>query len=244
VSTNRKDVIRRGAHDVDGRESAIGVVIVDSALTRRESLELLLRTQRDLEVLGGVSTATEAADLISGGNHPPCSIALLALPLRGNEDFLGAIESLGSSPSTVVRLTYGLGVDRMSVGLALLAGADGFVDTALPPGEFLEAIRRAARGELVLAGLGSSSEESVPRSGIEGIGYAPLSPREREVLTLAADGYTARQIATRLGVRERTVTTHLSRIYRKLGTSGRMESVRAAIRTGIIDIREGIDHPA
>jgi DNA-binding NarL/FixJ family response regulator len=229
---------------VGGRQSAIGVVIVDSALTRRESLELLLQTQPDLGVLGGVSTAAEAAALIAGGNDPPCSIALLGLPLRGNDDLLGAIESLGGSPSTVVRLTYGLGVDRMSVGLALLAGADGFVDTALPPGEFLEGIRRAARGELVLAGLGSSPEEGVPSPGIQGIGYAPLSPREREVLTLAADGHTARQIGTRLGVRERTVTTHLSRIYRKLGTSGRMESVRAAIRTGIIDVREESEDPA
>jgi predicted transcriptional regulator len=56
------------------------------------------------------------------------------------------------------------------------------------------------------------------------------------VLVAAADGLTAREIARRLGVRERTVTTHLNHIYRKLGASGRIAAVTAAARMGVLTL--------
>ena len=57
-----------------------------------------------------------------------------------------------------------------------------------------------------------------------------LTRREREVLAVAAEGLTAREIADRLGVRERTVTTHLARIYGKLGAGNRLAALRLAAR--------------
>ena len=63
-----------------------------------------------------------------------------------------------------------------------------------------------------------------------------LTEREREVLTVAAEGLTAREIATRLGVRERTVTTHLGRIYGKLGVGSRLAAVRLAARSGLVTV--------
>jgi DNA-binding NarL/FixJ family response regulator len=61
-----------------------------------------------------------------------------------------------------------------------------------------------------------------------------LTEREREVLVVAAVGLTARQIASRLGVRERTVTTHLARIYGKLGVGSRLAAIRLATRSGLV----------
>lgn len=61
-----------------------------------------------------------------------------------------------------------------------------------------------------------------------------LTGREKEVLGLLADGYSARQIATRLALSERTVNTHVASLYRKLAVSNRVEAVRAAIRMGIV----------
>src|SRR5262249_50394612 len=66
--------------------------------------------------------------------------------------------------------------------------------------------------------------------------YLRLTGREREVLAVAAEGLTARQIATRLGVRERTVTTHLARIYGKLGVGNRLAAVRMAARSGLVTV--------
>ncbi len=63
-----------------------------------------------------------------------------------------------------------------------------------------------------------------------------LTEREREVLTVAAEGLTAREMATRLGVRERTVTTHLGRIYGKLGVGSRLAAVRLAARSGLVTV--------
>jgi DNA-binding NarL/FixJ family response regulator len=63
-----------------------------------------------------------------------------------------------------------------------------------------------------------------------------LTVREREVLTVAAEGLTARQIAGRLGVRERTVTTHLGRIYGKLGVGTRLAAIRVAARSGLVSV--------
>ena len=63
-----------------------------------------------------------------------------------------------------------------------------------------------------------------------------LSESEREVLKVAAEGLTARQIGTRLGVRERTVTTHLARIYGKLGVGSRMAAIRQASRSGLVSV--------
>jgi ATP/maltotriose-dependent transcriptional regulator MalT len=61
-----------------------------------------------------------------------------------------------------------------------------------------------------------------------------VTEREREVLALAAQGFTARQIGNRLGVTERTVTTHLDHIYRKLGVSGRIAAISAGQQLGLL----------
>src|SRR5207244_6423856 len=64
----------------------------------------------------------------------------------------------------------------------------------------------------------------------------PLTEREREVLCVAAEGLTARQIAARLGLAERTVTTHLAHIYGKLGVGGRVEAITEAARAGLVTV--------
>lgn len=61
-----------------------------------------------------------------------------------------------------------------------------------------------------------------------------LTEREREVLKVAAEGLTAREIGERLGVRERTVTTHLGRIYTKLGVGTRIAAIRVATVSGLV----------
>ena len=63
-----------------------------------------------------------------------------------------------------------------------------------------------------------------------------LTERERQVLSVAAEGLTAREIAGRLGVRERTITTHLARIYGKLGVGSRLAAIRIAARAGLVSV--------
>ena len=128
----------------------------------------------------------------------------------------------------------------MDVSRALFVGADGFVDKDADPAELVAGIRAAAAGEMVLAGIPASWVGEIA-AGIDRSLEATLvlTAREREVLNLLAEGLTARQMGARLGIRERTVTTHLSRIYRKLRANGRVSALSAAARAGLVSIGTG-----
>jgi DNA-binding NarL/FixJ family response regulator len=119
-------------------------------------------------------------------------------------------------------------------------GADGFVDKNIDPADFLDALRNAAEGHMVLSvpssmAVGDVATELERRRHIEG----QLTEREREILVIAAKGLTAREIAVRLGIRERTVTTHLARIYGKLGVGNRLSAITVAARSGLVSV--GVD---
>ena len=93
----------------------------------------------------------------------------------------------------------------------------------------LDAIRLTAQGEAVITGLSRPTSDKAAESAFE------LTPRELQVLQLAAQGMTARQMARKLGVHERTVTTHLHHIYGKLGASNRVVALGEASRAGLLD---------
>jgi DNA-binding NarL/FixJ family response regulator len=138
----------------------------------------------------------------------------------------------------LIILATGADLHRGSISQGLFAGADGFVHKNSSPERFLEATRRAAAGEVVLEGLPRGALGGIVE-GVEGMerqrATTPiLTDREKAVLVAAADGLTAREIGRRLGVSERTVTTHLNHIYRKLNVSSRVAALSAAWRLGLI----------
>jgi DNA-binding NarL/FixJ family response regulator len=127
--------------------------------------------------------------------------------------------------------------DSNTISRALFVGADGYVDKNASPSEFLDALKRAAEGEVVLVGPREEWIASIA-DGLERHkeAQAMLTQREREVLTIAAEGVTAREIGERLGLRERTITTHLGRIYGKLGVNSRTAAVTTAARSGLVSV--------
>jgi DNA-binding NarL/FixJ family response regulator len=132
-------------------------------------------------------------------------------------------------------LACGANADDLTVSQALFTGADGFVSKDVEPEAFVHAVRRAAEGHLVLEGVPDSWVMQIADNVERAASTEPvLTQREAEVLAVAAEGLTARQIGHRLGVRERTVTTHLGRIYRKLGASGRIAALTAASEFGVL----------
>ena len=117
------------------------------------------------------------------------------------------------------------------IALALLAGADNCISAFVDHREFVQAVRATAAGECVVptdlgSGLGRLIRElSVERND-------RLSPREVEVLQLAANGLSVAQIASRLCVSVNTTQTHLRRTYRKLGVHNRGGAIPEAMRVG------------
>ena len=217
----------------------LGVVLVDPLPVVRAGLGMLIEDGSDLEVLAEAGSADEALEAL-GRIHNRRVVVLVGLGITGERDAFWLIRTLRERLPALAILGCGANADPMAISRALFVGADGFVDKNVDPPSFLRAVRQAADGEMVLAGppsewVGSIAEEIERRSESEHL----LTEREREVLVVASEGLTAREIAERLGVRERTVTTHLGRIYGKLGVGTRVAAIRVAANAGIVGVGLG-----
>lgn len=214
----------------------LGVILVDPLPVVRAGLGLLIQDQPDLEVVAEAGTAEEAIAAVARVRRGTV-IVLVGMNLDGSHDSFWLIRTIREQFPAMKVLGCGARADALAISRALFVGADGFVDKNIDPAEFLQALRRAADGEMVLAGPPSewvgAIAEGLDRRREED---TRLTEREREVLNVAAEGLTAKEIAARLGVRERTVTTHLGRIYGKLGVGSRVAAIRAAATSGLVSV--------
>jgi DNA-binding NarL/FixJ family response regulator len=213
----------------------LGVILVDPLPVVRAGMSMLIEDRPDLEVLAEVGSAEEALGAL--GRIRRHSVVLVGMNLEGERDAHWLIRTIRERFPSIAVLACGARSDPMAISRALFLGADGYVDKNIDPVEFLQTIRQAADGEMVLAGppnewVGAIADGLEQRHEIE----TRLTEREREVLSVAAEGLTAREIAGRLGVRERTVTTHLGRIYGKLGVGTRVAAIRVAAQSGLVSV--------
>lgn len=217
----------------------LGVVVVDPLPVVRAGLVRLIGEHPELEVLAELGDADGALEAI-GRLRRSRVLILVGLGLQGFHDSYWLIRALRERFPMHAVLGCGANADTSAISRALFVGADGFVDKNVDPAEFLTSLRRAMEREMVLVGPPDGSLGSI----VDGIEQrrkldARLTEREREVLAVAAEGLTAREIAERLGVAERTVTTHLGRIYGKLGVGNRLSAIRAAARSGLVSVAIG-----
>jgi DNA-binding NarL/FixJ family response regulator len=217
----------------------LGVVLVDPLPVVRAGLGMLIEERAELEVLaeaGDAADALEAMDRIRNRKI----VVLVGLGVTGEHDAFWLIRTLRERFPALAILGCGANADPMEISRALFVGADGFVDKNVDPLTFLRSLREASEGGMVLAGppnewVGAIAEGIERRRDVEDL----LTDREREVLEVAAEGLTAREIAERLGVSERTVTTHLGRIYGKLGVGTRVAAIRVAANAGLVAVGVG-----
>ena len=212
----------------------LGVVVVDPLPVVRAGLSLLIEERPGMEVLAEAGTGDEGLEAIQRLRRSRV-VVLVGLGLGGDHDAYWLIRVVRERFPSHAILGCGANSDPTDISRALFVGADGFVDKNIDPIEFLQCLRRAANHEMVLSGppagsVGRIAESIDRRRDVE----RKLTEREREVLVVAAEGLTAREIATRLGVRERTVTTHLARIYGKLGVGTRLAAIRLATQSGLV----------
>ena len=214
----------------------IGVILVDPLPVVRAGLKLLIDGTGDMEVLAAEGDALDAVEAASKVRRTRV-VVLAGLGLSGEHDAAWFIRAIRERHPSFQLLAVGANADPTTVSWALFVGADGFVDKNVGATEFLDAIRQVADREMALVGPAPSSVGQIAE-GLERrreLDYR-LTQREREVLSVAAEGLTAREIADRLGVRERTVTTHLARIYGKLGVGSRLAAIRLAARSGLVTV--------
>jgi two-component system, NarL family, response regulator NreC len=207
-------------------ESIVRVILADDHEIVRDGIRMILEPERDIEVIAEVGDA-ESARRRTSDLKPDVLVLDLNMPDGSSLPTIPAI--LEASPQTaVVALTM-----QDEPGFAREAfrlGAKAYVVKQSAGRELIEAIRAAlAGGTYINPQLGArvAAEPEGPPGG--------LTPRESEVLTLIAQGHTNPEIAERLVVSVRTVETHRSAIYRKVGTSNRAELVHYAREHGLVD---------
>jgi two-component system, NarL family, response regulator NreC len=208
--------------------SPITVILADDHDAVRRNLRLLLDREEGVEVVA------EAADISAVLRHVPSRVPhVLVLDLRmPNGSSVETIRRLRAEVPETEIVVLTMEQSPAFAHRALGAGAIGFVLKDKADDELPEAVRRAAQGEeyvstRVAAGLAAL------RKGVDGDG---LSPRETEVLTLIALGYTNVEIAHKLHLSARTVETHRAHIHDKLGLKTRAELVRHALRRQLIAV--------
>jgi DNA-binding NarL/FixJ family response regulator len=203
----------------------IRVLVAEDHSVMRRGLVELLGVADDFEVVGTAANGAEAIEL-ARELRPDVVLMDISMPDVDGIHATGSI--LEAEPGTRVVMLTAFS-DRDRVVAALDAGAIGYLLKDSEPDEVLDAVRAAARGDAPLAPpaarhlLAARSEEQ----------RADLSKREREVLTLLAEGLPNKLIARRLEISEKTVKTHLTSVFQRIGVSDRTQAALWAQRHGI-----------
>ncbi|HEY6567950.1 MAG TPA: response regulator transcription factor [Actinomycetota bacterium] len=207
----------------------IRVLIVDDHEVVLAGLRQLIDGFEDVEV---IESATDGLQAIEACASTTPDVVLLDLEMP-NMDGIEATRAIKtSSPATnVVVFTYFS--DRARIVQALDAGATGYLLKDADPRELHSAIKAAAEGGVPLHPTAAAAmlEE---RSEAGTRAHSELSPREQEVLVLVGDGLANKQIARRLGISEKTVKTHLTKIFQTIGVTDRTQAALWAERNGLL----------
>lgn len=201
------------------------VVVVDDHPVVRAGLVALLSTRHGVQVVGEAATMAEAMAIV-GQTRP--DVILMDLQLGADDGVTTTIALRERDPAARVLILTTFDTDADIVA-AIEAGACGYLLKDATPDALGAAVEAAARGEMVFAPsvAGRLASRAVSRP-------AELTDREREIVTLLAEGLTNRQIARRLFLSEATVKTHLVHVFGKFNVDNRTAAVAAARAAGVI----------
>jgi two-component system response regulator NreC len=208
------------------------IVLADDHAVVRQGLKALLEEEPDLTVVGEVSSGLEAVR-ICGELRPDILVLDIMMDDVSGIEVARQVKENCPRTAIVVLSMYG---DKKHVLEALHAGAKAYVVKKSAAAELVQAVREACVGRRY---LGPSLADVVIDAYLEkDLGsadpYESLSTREREVLHLAAHGYTNAEIAERLFISRRTVETHRANAMRKLNLGNQADLLRYALQQGIL----------
>ena len=212
----------------------IRVMVVDDHAIVRRGLLAFAETVPFLHVIGEAADGEQAVALLqqwltTGEPMPDVVLMDLRMPRMGGVEATEAITRAHPDVKVVVLTSFGE-VERVHAALA--AGAAGYLLKDADPEEVATAIRAAAAGEVHLDA--AVARQLTRRMAAPQAGLSSLTAREREILTLVAQGHSNREIAERLVISERTARTHVSNVLTKLQLASRTQAALLAIREGLI----------
>jgi two-component system, NarL family, nitrate/nitrite response regulator NarL len=206
------------------------VLVADDHPVYREGIVRAVKERPDLELVAEVATGREALDAIAE-LRPHVAVLDMKMPDLDGRHVLGAI-GRDELPTRV--LFVSAYVDSEIVYAAIGGGARGYLSKDATRQQICDAVAAVGRGDTVFAAQVQTgiAREIQLRSADAGV---LLTPREREILDLTAEGFLAPDIGRRLYLSPATVKTHLQRLYGKLGVSDRAAAVAEAMRRGLLE---------
>jgi two-component system nitrate/nitrite response regulator NarL len=209
----------------------IRVVIADDHPIYREGIAQMVRECPELELLVECATGEQALAAIRD-RQPDVAVLDLRLPDHDGIEILRRLRADGQTATRVLMLSAS--DDGASVYGSIAAGAGGYLVKDADRDAICAAVVDVAAGRTVLPlGLHMGLADEIRHH--EAASTVRLSPREEEVLRLAANGCSSREIASRLIIGTATVKTHFQHIYEKLGVTDRAAAVAEGMRRGIVD---------
>ena len=219
-----------------GPLDTLGVLIVCPHRLEREGLRLIVEQDEGLAVIGLAADASEALDLT--GRLAP-DVVIVGWGWR-EARCVEVVEHLHAERPSLPVLVVSADLRPEQIEKALAAGARAFLPADVDLDDLIHAIRTATRDETILhptlvpaflSYLSSGPAKDSPRRSLDA-----LTRRERDVVRLLARGLGDRDMAQHLFISVRTVQTHLSHIYAKLGVHTRTEAALLAVREGWVSL--------
>lgn len=212
----------------------IRILLADDHKLMRSGLRLLIEQQPDLSVVGEAADGREAVALAKS-LRPDVAVMDISMP---NLNGIEAAQQITQGHAELAVIVLSMHPDESYVLRALKAGAKGYLLKDSAESDLITAVRAVARGKsffspAVSKVLLDDYIRKLKRSGAEDA-YDLLTPREREVLQLVAEGKSNKEVANLLNLSVYTVETHRSNIMQKLNLKGVPELTLYAVRKGII----------
>ena len=201
----------------------IRILLVDDHRLVQAGLQRLLEKAEDLEV---IAVADDGEQGVALASHTKPDVVLMDLSMPG----IGGIEAtrriVESDPHIKVVVLTALS-DRDRILDALDAGAVGYLLKDVEPEELVQSLRATVKGE---SPLHPRAAKALLQARQETRPTEHLTRRERQVLALVSQGLANKQVARKLGIKEKTVKAHLTRIYQQLDVSDRTQAALWAER--------------
>lgn len=222
-------VSRPTAPDAAGVDGATitTVALLEDQQVLAGAIQRSLASLSDLRFVGTATSLQDGLDLVERSRP---DVLVSDFRLADGDVPARLPDIIERSPGTRVLVFTGW-PDEGSFLEAMAAGAAGFLDKAAPFDDFIDAIRRVAAGEIVVA---PRFLPALTRRATSQRDATALSRRELEVLQLLSEGKSTAEVADQLILSVNTVRNHITHLMAKLGVRSRLEAVNVAVRRGLI----------
>jgi len=219
-----------------GKTDKIRIILADDHPLFRQSIRNVLQKQPDFQVVAEASDGEEAVRLVTE-LVPDVVLMDITMPKL---DGLGATRQIKASHPNIAVLVLTVHSDDQHIIGILEAGAAGYLTKSVFGKEVVHSIRGVVAGEMVLTqAIGQRLLHQAARHPTKSVSVRDgekLSPRELEIIRMAARGMSNKSIATEIGLTTRTVKGHFANVFSKLNVGSRTEAVITGLRTGFLSI--------